>query len=266
MSFVKKKYSLTSLTESLAKLTTIKSSKYAEPISDGEDEEGSATLRYKREEKTKAKYPVGIDLNEIDSSLRFPMLTFVGAGLRSESFVGVEFWIYTIGLYVELDKLKASQALQEHAKGAEPGAAHEHAPFCRALIDMKDVTRVLRFVITLSGLKAAIVVAQFDKVLLPKMKKKGKEENYRFIMENMGKAKFRKGTVMFLALSGNGTVTCICDEEVLGSVTCPVLCESIMDIYFGEKPISADVKEKICNGIHQESIGESSQESSPVDP
>ncbi len=44
---------------------------------------------------------------------------------------------------------------------------------------MKDVTRVLRFVITLSGLKAAIVVAQFDKVLLPKMKKKGKEENYK---------------------------------------------------------------------------------------
>ncbi len=70
-------------------------------------------------------------------------------------------------------------------------------------------------------------------------------------MDNMGKAKFRKGTVMFLALSGNGTVTCICDEEVLGSVTCPVLCESIMDIYFGESPISEDVKQKICSGIQE---------------
>ena len=39
-----------------------------------------------------------------------------------------------------------------------------------ALIDMKNVTRVLRYVITLPGLKAGIVVSQFDKVLLPKMK------------------------------------------------------------------------------------------------
>ena len=34
-------------------------------------------------------------------------------------------------------------------------------------------------------------------------------------MDNMGKAKFHKGTVMFLALSGDGTVTCICDGEVV---------------------------------------------------
>ena len=38
------------------------------------------------------------------------------------------------------------------------------------LIGMTSVTRVLRFVITLAGLTAGLVVAQFDKVLLPKMK------------------------------------------------------------------------------------------------
>ncbi len=129
MSFVKKKYSLTSLTESLAKLTTAKSSKYAEPISDGEDE-GSGTRRYRREEKTKAKYPVEIDLNEIDSSLCLPSLTFLGAGLRSESFVGVQFWIYTIGLYADLDKLKAADKLQV-SESSESSESSENLPSSR---------------------------------------------------------------------------------------------------------------------------------------
>mmetsp|Transcript_9346 Transcript_9346/g.17448 ORF Transcript_9346/g.17448 Transcript_9346/m.17448 type:complete len:251 (-) Transcript_9346:126-878(-) len=246
MSFakIKKKYSLTALTESLSKLTT---TKFNEPISDGEDTDRDGNKMYTREVKTKAKYPKELDLTEIDASLQIPSLTFVGAGLRSETFVGVEFWIYTIGLYVEPEKVK--EALKEYGE-CESGSMHENKDFCKALVNMNSVTRVLRFVITLSGLKAAIVVSQFDKVLLPKMKKKGKEKSYRYIMENMGKAKFRKGTVMFLALSGDGTVTCLCDGEVLGSVNCETLCQCIMEIYFGEDPISEDVKEKICNGLH----------------
>jgi hypothetical protein len=149
-----------------------------------------------------------------------------------------------------LEASKARKALQGYAE-CESGTLHENKDFCKALIDMKDVTRVLRYVITLPGLKAGIVVSQFDKVLLPKMKQRGKEESYRFIMDNMGKAKFHKGTIMFLALSGDGTVTCICDGKVLGSVQCETLCQAIMEIYFGEEPISKDIKKKICNGTHQ---------------
>ena len=37
------------------------------------------------------------------------------------------------------------------------------------------------------------------------------------VMDNMGKAKFHKGTIMFLALSGDGTVTCICDGKVVSN-------------------------------------------------
>jgi len=256
MSFLKKKYSLTTaLADGLSKLTTgSKSARraYAEPISDAEDEgvecpAGEDQMMYRREEKTKAKYPVRLDLGEIDASLKTPTLTFVGAGLRSETFMTVEFWIYTIGLYVE--PARARDALREFAD-SEAGSLHENEAFCRALVGMKDVTKVLRFVITLPGLKAGIVVSQFDKVLLPKMKAKGKEDNYRFIMNNMGKAKFQKGTKMFLALAADGTVTCICDGDVLGSVVCHTLCESIMDIYFGDAPVSADVKEKICSVLH----------------
>ena len=70
-------------------------------------------------------------------------------------------------------------------------------------------------------------------------------------MENMGKARFKKGTKMLLSLSDGGTVTCICDGEVLGSVTCDTLCQSIMEIYFGEEPVSSDVKEKIISGLQE---------------
>ena len=246
MSFIKKKMSLTGLTESLSKLTTSGSSKYAEPISPAEDDADEGIV-YKRELKTKAKYPMRVDLSDKDEKLSAP-LDFVGAGLRSEKIIGIEFWIYTIGLYAESAKLK--EHLKAYAK-CESGTLHENKDFCNALVDMKNVTRVLRFVITLPGLKAGIVVAQFDKVLLPKMKERGKEDNYNYIMENMGKAKFKKGTVMFLALSGDGTVSCICDGELLGSVCCETLCQAIMEIYFGDTPISKDVKEKICNGIHE---------------
>lgn len=257
MSFLKKKYSLTTaLAEKLTKLTTAGASSksaYAEPISDGEDMSpagfGDEEVRYKREVKTKARYPLTLDLSEIDASLQVPPLTFAGAGLRSETFMTVEFWIYTIGLYVVPSELKA--ALGDFAADCDASAApHENPKFCRALIEAKNVTRVLRFVITLPGLKAGIVVSQFDKVLLPMMKEKGKEANYRYIMDNMGKAKFKKGTKMLLALSADGTVTCVCDGEVLGSVTCETLCKCIMEIYFGDKPVSQDVKEKICAGVN----------------
>jgi len=247
MASIKKKFSLTALTESLSKLTSSDSSKYAEAISDGEDNADEGVV-YKRESKTKARYPMEVDLNDYDAALQLPSVDFVGVGLRSERVVGIEFWIYTIGMYLETTK--ARKALQGYAK-SESGTLHENEDFCKALIDMKNVTRVLRYVITLPGLKAGIVVSQFDKVLLPKMKERGKEKSYRFIMDNMGKAKFHKGTVMFLALSGDGTVTCICDGEVLGSVCCETLCQAIMEIYFGEEPISKDVKKKICNGMHE---------------
>ncbi|QDZ17754.1 chalcone-flavonone isomerase [Chloropicon primus] len=260
MSFLKKKYSLTTALAEKLRLTSLsssgskKGSVYAEEYVS--DEEASARdslspsadedAKFKREAKTKARYPVELDLSEVDGRLGTP-LSFVGAGLRSETFMTVEFWIYTIGLYVEPSK--TFSALGKYA-GCEAGTLHGNRDFCEDLIAMKDVTRVLRFVITLPGLKAGIVVSQFDKVLLPKMKKKGKEDNYRFIMENMGKAKFKKGTKMLLTLGGDGTVTCICDGEVLGSVTCQTLCRSIMEIYVGDSPVSEDIKEKICNGLH----------------
>lgn len=244
MSYLKKKYSLSKLTESLRSLTTSggSTSSYAEPISDGEDDD-----LFKREQKTRAKFPVSIDLSEYDVHPSSTSLDFAGAGLRSESFVGMEFWIYTIGFYAELGNVKKCL---KNFESADPETVHENDSFSKAIIGMKGVTRVLRFVITLAGLTAGIVVSQFDKVLLPKMKAKGKEESYKFITNNIGKAKLKKGTVMYLTLSADGTVSCICDDEMLGNVKCDTLCESIMEIYFGEKPISEDVKEKICKGLH----------------
>ena len=256
MSFLKKKYSLTTaLAEKFSKLSS-RSSYAEEYVSEGEEDltpEGSSLelsgssapdATYRRELKTKARYPVTLDLPQVDG---IPPLTFVGTGLRSETFMTMEFWIYTIGMYVEPSEVRGKLG---SFKSCEPGTLHENEDFCRSLISMKGVTRVLRFVITLPGLKAGIVVSQFDKVLLPKMQKKGKEKEYRYIMENMGKAKFRKGTKMFLALSGEGEVTCVCNGEILGAVKCDELCESIMEIYFGDVPVSEDVKEKICNGVH----------------
>ena len=247
---LKKKFSLSGLTDKLASMTTSSKSSFAEPISPSEEE----TEHVKREAKTKAKYPVHMDLSRFqdDLSLEEAHLEFVGAGLRSERVVGIEFWIYTIGLYVDMPKAK--RALQG-CKGfgtIEAGEAHESDAFCEALIRLDGASRVLRFVITLAGLTASLVVGQFDKVLLPKMKARGEEAQYRFIMENIGKAKLKKGTEMLLVLSADGTVGCVCDGELLGTVKCKALCEAIMEIYFpcdGDKPISADVKEKVCNGL-----------------
>ena len=79
MASIKKKFSLTALTESLSKLTSSDSSKYAEAISDGEDNVDEGVV-YKRESKTKARYPMEVDLNDYDAALQLPSVDFVGVG------------------------------------------------------------------------------------------------------------------------------------------------------------------------------------------
>nr|AOS52793.1 chalcone-flavanone isomerase CHI3B [Tradescantia hirsutiflora] len=189
------------------------------------------------------------------TGVSFPDVTkdgrrLMGIGLRKASLLGLKSLdIYAFGVYCDGNGMKELS----DKYGAIPVSELQKSREFVGDVRDQDIGITVRLQIVYGRLSIGSVRSAFEKSVGSRLKKfSGSDDKVllgRFTSMFKDEYKLPKGSVIEISREKGYVLVTKIDGKVVGQVQSKLLCQSVLDLYFGEDPFDRKAKENIQYGL-----------------
>mmetsp|Transcript_6352 Transcript_6352/g.16118 ORF Transcript_6352/g.16118 Transcript_6352/m.16118 type:complete len:283 (-) Transcript_6352:51-899(-) len=163
-----------------------------------------------------------------------------GVGMRRKRIAGIkDINVYAVGMYFNSGELKkvASRKKESQEKVLED------------VIDQKGMKNVIRLVLVYPRVTGKMITVSLDEQIGSKLRKTGNHEDFVQFAKGFEGSKMKKGSVITLDSSRDGTVTTFIDGKMTNSLKSRPLSTALVDLYLGKKTIIPDLRSDALSQI-----------------